>query len=212
MVSETFMTMLIVLDLALLSISLLNTGIMVVGLQGILLGLFVISSHVNALSVRLVIIACVGIAIKGFVFPLLLRRAVKEAGIQREIRPFVGASLSLLIGVAMLFAALWIGSKISLKGIIDVPFAVPASFMTMFTGLFLVIARKTALTQCIGYIVFENGIYAFGVAAVGQTPLLVELGLLLDAFVGVFVMGIAIYHINHEFDSMDATELSSLKG
>jgi hydrogenase-4 component E len=206
------MTMLIVLDLALLSISLLNTGIMVVGLQGILLGLFVISSHASALSLRLVIIASVGIAIKGFVFPLLLRRAVKEAGIQREIRPFVGASLSLLIGVATLLAALWIGSKISINGIIDVPLAVPASFMTMFTGLFLVIARKTALTQCIGYIVFENGIYAFGVAAVGQTPLLVELGLLLDAFVGVFVMGIAIYHINHEFDSMDATELSSLKG
>lgn len=210
--SETLMTMLIVLDLALLSISLLNTGIMVVGLQGILLGLFVISSHASALSLRLVIIASVGIAIKGFVFPLLLRRAVKEAGIQREIRPFVGASLSLLIGVAMLLAALWIGSKISINGIIDVPLAVPASFMTMFTGLFLVIARKTALTQCIGYIVFENGIYAFGVAAVGQTPLLVELGLLLDAFVGVFVMGIAIYHINHEFDSMDATKLSSLKG
>jgi hydrogenase-4 component E len=82
----------------------------------------------------------------------------------------------------------------------------------MFTGLFLIIARRKALTQCIGYIVFENGIYAFGVAAAGEIPMLVELGLLLDAFVAVFVMGIAIYHIKQEFDHIDATELSSLKG
>jgi hydrogenase-4 component E len=210
--SETFMMALIVSDLALLSISLLNTGITVVGLQGILLGLFVISVHGANLSLRLVIIAVAGMAIKGVVFPLLLRRAVREAGIQREIKPFVGAGLSLITGVFLLFASLWIGSKISLQGIIEAPFTVPASFMTIFTGLFLVIARKTALTQCIGYIVFENGIYAFGIAAAGDTPFLVELGLLLDAFVGVFVMGIAIYHINHEFDSIDAAELSSLKG
>jgi hydrogenase-4 component E len=153
-----------------------------------------------------------GIAIKGFLFPLLLKRAIKEADIQREINPLVGASLSLVVGILMLASALWLGAQLPLTQIIRAHVTVPASFMTMFTGLFLIIARKKALTQCLGYIVFENGIYAFGVAAVGEIPLLVELGLLLDAFVAVFVMGIAIYRINQEFDHMDATELSSLKG
>jgi hydrogenase-4 component E len=118
----------------------------------------------------------------------------------------------LLIGILMLASALWLGAELPLMGVIRAPFTVPASFMTMFTGLFLIIARKKALTQCLGYIVFENGIYAFGVAAVGEIPSLVELGLLLDAFVAVFVMGIAIYRINQEFDHMDADELRSLKG
>jgi hydrogenase-4 component E len=52
----------------------------------------------------------------------------------------------------------------------------------------------------------------FGIAAVGEIPLLVEFGVLLDVFVGVFVMGIAINHINREFDHIDADQLSSLKG
>jgi len=210
--SETCMMLLIVLDLALLCISLINTGILIVGLQGLLLGFFVIAIHANALSVRLMAIAIAGIAIKGFLFPVLLRRAIREAGILREIKPFVGPGLSLVSGILMLAVALWIKSKLPLGGIIDAPITVPASFMTIFTGLFLVIARKKALTQCMGYIVFENGIYAFGIAAAGDIPLLVELGLLLDAFVAVFVMGIAIYRINQEFDHIDATELSSLKG
>jgi len=210
--SETCMMVLIVLDLALLGISMVNTGILIVGLQGALLGAFVIAVNAPALSPRLFVIACAGIAIKGFLFPLLLRRTIKEANIQRDMNPFVGASLSLLIGILMLASALWLGAELPLMGVIRAPFTVPASFMTMFTGLFLIIARKKALTQCLGYIVFENGIYAFGVAAVGEIPSLVELGLLLDAFVAVFVMGIAIYRINQEFDHMDADELRSLKG
>jgi len=210
--SETFMMLLILLDLALLGTSLINTGILIVGIQGVLLGAFVVSVHALELSPRLVIIACAGIGIKGFLFPLLLRRAIKEAGIQREMKPLVGASLSILIGIFMLASSLWLGTKLPLAEIASAPFTVPASLMTMFTGLFLAIGRKKALTQCIGYIVFENGIYAFGIAAAGEIPFLVELGLLLDAFVAVLVMGIAIYRINYEFDHMDATELSSLKG
>ena len=112
----------------------------------------------------------------------------------------------------ILGVSLWLGSKLSVKGLAELPLAAPAAFMTLFTGLFLVVARKKALTQCLGYIVLENGISAFGVATVAEIPALVELGLLLDAFVAVFVMGIAMYHINREFDHMDAHQLDTLKG
>jgi hydrogenase-4 component E len=60
--------------------------------------------------------------------------------------------------------------------------------------------------------VFENGIYMFGVFTAGEIPFLVEFGVLLDVCVAVFVMGIAIHHINREFDHIDADQLSSLKG
>lgn len=64
----------------------------------------------------------------------------------------------------------------------------------------------------VGYLVLENGIAAFGLAVVPDVPLLVELGLLLDVFVAVFVMAIIIYHISREFDHIDADRLSALKG
>jgi hydrogenase-4 component E len=88
---------------------------------------------------------------------------------------------------------------------------IPAAMAMALCGLFLIIARRQALTQVIGYLVFENGIYLFGLAISAKNPLLVELGVLLDVFVGVFVMGIVIYHINREFDSISVEDLRMLK-
>jgi hydrogenase-4 component E len=63
----------------------------------------------------------------------------------------------------------------------------------------------------IGYLLMENGIYIFGIALAHDEPLLVEMGVLLDVFVAVFVMGIAIFHINRAFDHIDVDQLKSLK-
>jgi hydrogenase-4 component E len=63
----------------------------------------------------------------------------------------------------------------------------------------------------LGYLVMENGIYLFGVSLVPEQPMTVELGVLLDVFVGVFIMGIMIFHINREFDHIDVGRLSTLK-
>ena len=72
-------------------------------------------------------------------------------------------------------------------------------------------SRKKALTQVMGYLVLENGINAMGVAIAKEQPYLVELGILLDVFVAVFVMGIIIFHINREFDHIDTDQMSSLR-
>jgi hydrogenase-4 component E len=196
----------------LLGMSLLSACIRVVAFQGILLGAFAIAAQSQALTPRLFAIAAAGVVLKGFVYPWLLRRAVQEAGVQKEIEPFVGTIPSVLLGIAMLGASIWIGGRLPLVKGQELPLVVPAALLTMLTGLFLIVARKKALNQCLGYLVFENGIYTFGVAAVGEIPALVELGILLDAFVAVLVMGIALYHINREFDHLDADRLSSLKG
>ena len=63
----------------------------------------------------------------------------------------------------------------------------------------------------ISYLTLENGIYLFGLPFVGETGLLIELGVFLDLMVGVFLMGIMIHHIRSEFDSLDIRHLSSLK-
>jgi hydrogenase-4 component E len=78
-------------------------------------------------------------------------------------------------------------------------------------GLFLIIARTLALTQIIGYLVLENAIYAFGISLSATQSFLVETGALLDLLVGVFIMGVVIYHINREFDSIDTETLEALK-
>ena len=85
------------------------------------------------------------------------------------------------------------------------------ALFSIFAGLFLIISRKRAVSQVLGFLVLENGIYTFGVGVAARTPLLVEAGVLLDVFVAVFVMGITIFHISREFDHIEIDRLSTLK-
>ena len=80
----------------------------------------------------------------------------------------------------------------------------------MLTGLFIVMARKKAITQAIGFLTFENGISLFGTGLMLECGLVVELGILLDVFALVFIMGIAVLRINREFEHIDADRLNRL--
>ncbi len=94
---------------------------------------------------------------------------------------------------------------------LDAPvLAAPVAFTTMISGLLIVVARKKALTQVVGFLIFENGITVFGLGMAVECGLLVELGIMLDVLVLVFVMGIAMFHINREFSHIDADRLNHL--
>jgi len=199
-------------DLVVLGLSELGACIRIVAIQGILLGLFTLIAREDVLSARLILLGIVSMGLKGFVFPFLLSRDIREAKVRREVEPFVGYAASIIAGLFMLAASMWIAARFPMLSSAASPFIIPVALSTAFTGLFLVISRRKALTQVIGYLVFENGIYMFGITAAGEIPFLVEFGVLLDVFVAVFVMGIAVNHINREFDHIDADQLSSLKG
>jgi hydrogenase-4 component E len=209
---ELATVLLFLTDLVMLGLSELGACIRMVAVQGILLGIFTLIARGDEISARLIILGVVSMGLKGFVFPFLLSRDIREAKVRREIEPFVGYAASIITGLLMLAASMWIAARFPMLSSTSTPFVIPVALSTVFTGLFLVISRRKALTQVIGYLVFENGIYMFGITAAGEIPFLVELGVLLDVFVAVFVMGIAINHINREFDHIDADQLSSLKG
>ena len=209
---ELATVLLFLTDLVMLGLSELGACIRMVAIQGILLGLFTLIAREDVLTARLIILGVVSMGLKGFVFPLLLSRDIREAKVRREVEPFVGYAASIVAGLLMLAASMWIAARFPMLSAATSSFVIPVALSTVFTGLFLIISRRKALTQVIGYLVFENGIYMFGIAAAGEIPFLVEFGVLLDVFVAVFVMGIAINHINREFDHIDADQLSSLKG
>jgi hydrogenase-4 component E len=106
---------------------------------------------------------------------------------------------------------MWLGGRLPLPVPAKSPLVVPLALFTTMVGLFAVVSRRKALTQVLGYLVMENGIYAFGLAFAHNEPLLIELGTLLDVFTAVFVMGITIFHINREFDHIDTDQLNTLR-
>jgi hydrogenase-4 component E len=201
---------------ALLGTSRIGACIRWLSLQGIVFGLvpIIIAPGVadGGLGPRVLLLAAGNIALKGVIFPLILLRLRARANYHREVEPFIGFVASLLFGVVALAVSLWLALALQ-PALHHAPFLmVEAAIFLVAIGLFIIISRRKALMQVIGYVVLENGIFVFGVITVVATPLLVELGVLLDAFVAVFVMGIAIFHINREFGSIDIDQLTALKG
>jgi len=212
MTTNLILVLVVLTNLKLLGSSRLGASIRVVAAQGMVLGLLPILAHLHEISLHFALLAAGTIALKGIVFPRLLFRAVREAEVAREIEPYVGYVASLVAGVLALGVSFWMCTRLVMPANIASPWLAPVALFSIFAGLFLIVARKRALNQVLGFLVLENGIYTFGVGIVAETPFLVELGVLLDVFVAVFVMGIAVYHINREFDHIETDRLDRLKG
>ncbi|MGD0087699.1 MAG: hydrogenase [Verrucomicrobiota bacterium] len=209
--TNLILVLVLLTNLKLLGSSRLGASIRVVAVQGMVLGLLPILAHWHELSLHFALLAVGTIAIKGVVFPWFLFRAIREADIGREIEPYVGYAASLATGAVALGVSFWVCTKLPIPENIASSWLAPVSFFSIFAGLFLIVSRKRAVNQVLGFLVLENGIYTFGVGVAARTPFLVEVGVLLDVFVAVFVMGITIFHINREFDHIDTARLSVLK-
>lgn len=208
---DFIMVWLILTNLMVLSASRLVSFIRIVAAQSMAIGFLpLLSSHVVH-PFTTVFLTLATIIVKGFVFPALLLKALREAGVRKEVEPLVGYSLSLLFGIFFIVIAFWINSRLPADETVASPLFGPVAFSTMLVGLFVIITRVKAVTQVLGYLLLENGIYCFGVAYLLDQPLLVELGILLDIFVAVFVMGIIIFHISREFDHIDTFQLNKLR-
>ncbi len=163
------------------------------------------------LDVMVVFIALMTMAIKGWLIPQLLHKALRDAQIKREVQPLIGFLPSMLFGALGTAMAIIFARNLPATGTQASALLIPASFSTVLTGFLLLTTRYKAITQVIGYLILENGIYIFGMLLLAAMPFLVELGILLDLFVGIFVVSIILNHINEAFSSMDTRRLTALK-
>jgi len=199
------------MNLMMLSSSSLRTCIRIVAVQGVFVGIVPLVTDFHSLAMGTFISSLASIVLKGIVFPWLLCRALREANIRKEVEPIGGYPLSLLVGVGLFLISCWLSTRLPYTRPLLSDIVIPVCFATFFTGVFLIISRVKAVTQVLGYLVLENGVFLFGTALLAEQSLLVELAILLDIFVAVFVMGITMFHINREFDDIDTQDLAELK-
>ena len=198
------------LNLVALASSRLPSVITAAAVQGMVLGVLpLLLEHEFHWLVGLVAVGTV--AVKGFVIPGLLRRALRAARIDREVEPFIGFIPSLLLGAGGTIAAVAGARALPLLPEHAGTLLVPGALASILTGLVLLIGRMQAIAQVCGYLILENGIYLFGLLLIHSTPLLVESGILLDLVVGVFVIGIIVDRIQRAFDSLDTRKLTVLR-
>jgi len=205
---EVVLIIIVFLSVAILGNSRLKTIIQLFALQSVVLSTTPLLIYP---SFHAIIIAIVIAILKGVLMPVLLFWAIRHVSIRREVQPLIGYATTLLLGGVLIGVAFLISSKLDLpdKGISNL--LVPCAFSVIMIGFLLLVSRFKAITQIIGYLVMENGIFLFALLLLEKTPLLVEMGILLDIFVGVLVMGIVVNHINQEFGSASTINLINLR-
>jgi hydrogenase-4 component E len=179
-VAEFLIILVILTNLRMLTSGRLVTLIHWVALQGVALGLFALVSRLGHLQLDVFVIGLVAMFLKGVVFPRMLLHAVMTVDVHQERDPFIGYIASILLGLVALAASLWLGTRIHIPGLDHSRLLVPATLFSVFSGQLLIIGRKNAITQVIGFLVMENGAFMMGVGSLYYAPFLVEIGVLLD--------------------------------
>ena len=160
---------------------------------------------------QLYAVAILIVALKGIAMPALLRTMDRRFGHQRELRPYVNPETALMVaGLLVLFAYVlarpWMEvTTLPTRG------GLPLAMALLFISLLIIVNRKKAITQVIGFLMLENAIALLAVVGTYGVPLLVELGVFLDALMGFLVMQIFVYQIHETFETIDVDQLTRLK-
>lgn len=193
-----------------LGASRLLTIIYLIAFQGFLVSILPLFLN-EEIFLNALFFATFTLLIKVFLIPALIYFAMKKVAIKRELEPIIGYNASIFSGLVIIIVSIFISKKFNLPINQNNIFLLPAGITAIASGIFLIIARKKAITQVIGYLMMENGIYIIGLILSNHNQYMVEFGVLLDVLVGVMLMGIVLHNINRAFDDIDTTLLKSLR-
>nr|MBI3614283.1 hydrogenase [Nitrospirota bacterium] len=160
---------------------------------------------------HLYLAAAMTVLIKGLVIPRILKKVIERLNVTRELQMNVNVPAGLLICGALVILAFFITQPIIPLGFLLTRDSLAIALAIVLIGFFTMIARKKAVTQVVGFLVMENGLFLGATAAAYGMPLIVELGVFFDVLVASLIVGIYTHRIQDAFDSLDTSQLTTLK-
>ena len=149
--------------------------------------------------------------LKAIFIPLFLGWIVKHIGVQNDQGTFLPPPVAMNLAILLYgFCFLLAYQLPELAHDNDAKVGAASSFSLLLTGVMLMLTRKIAVSQIMGFLVIENGIYLFALTQTHGMPMIVEMGILLDVLVGVMITGLLMFRIKKSFEHIDITQLSSL--
>lgn len=149
--------------------------------------------------------------LKVVAIPALLGRMERRFGGERETQPYVNAASSVLMAAILVILAYSVTRPLVATSELPTRGAIPLAMALIFVSLFVVVSRKKAISQIVGFLMLENGIALLAVLGTYGIPLIVELGVSLDALIGFLVMQVFVYQIHETFESIDVEQLNRLR-
>lgn len=187
----------------------LLTYIKVLALQGVLLFVVVFLQLRDFDPLNLAFVLLETIVFKSLAVPLFLNYVLKRNQITREAEPYLPNFVSLIITTLIVVVTVLLANTIKDARLDKMFFVVALS--TLFTGLYFIVSRRKIITHVMGYLVIENGVFVLSLAVGNEMPMLVNLGIMLDIFASVLILGIFLNKIGDVFKDVDVNQLTSLK-
>lgn len=187
----------------------LLTYIKIISFQGVLLFGIAFIELIQINTVNLTLVLFETIVIKAITIPLFVNYIIKRNRITRDAEPFLPNFISLIIITLIIIITFVLSNAINDVRISKIYFVVALS--TLFTGLYIIVTRTKIITHILGYLVIENGVFVLSLALGNEMPMLVNLGILLDVFVSVFLLGIFVNRIGDVLKDVDVDNLKNLK-
>jgi len=182
----------------------------VLRVQGVILAVLLMIPFIYHFSIFGIILPATLLLVKVFLIPRYINKVILDLDIKRRIEPTIQQMVFLPIVIASMIIIFLASNILSKSTELDViPFA--SGFSAIVIGIYIIMFRKKLIVHVCGFLILENGIFLFGTAVASELPMMIELGTLLDVFVVVFLMGIALNRISNTLEGFEVTDLGRLK-
>ncbi|OQA57954.1 MAG: Hydrogenase-4 component E [Candidatus Omnitrophica bacterium ADurb.Bin277] len=166
------------------------------------------TNHVEHLMVS----AVLTLVLKTIVIPHVFFRIILRLGIRKEIESYINIPFSLLLAVLLVFVSFYVTREGKILNPVSLGEFIPLAVSTVFFGMLMMTTRKKAISQVLGLLLIENGLFLMGVTMTFGMPLLVEIGIFFDVLVAGLIMGIFVFKIRGAFESINVDDMTALKG
>jgi len=151
------------------------------------------------------------LALKVILIPWLLYRVIRRLNVRWDVEPLINVPTMMIVGIILVIFSFSLALPISRLSASIAAGSLGIALACVLLALMMMITRSKAVPQVIGFLSMENGLIFAGTAATNGMPMIVEFGIALDVLVGILILGVFMFQIREQFDSLDIHHIEKLK-
>jgi hydrogenase-4 component E len=151
------------------------------------------------------------LALKVLLIPWLLYRVIRRLNVRWDVEPLINVPTLMIVGIALVIFSFSLALPVSRLSASIAGGSMGIALACVLLSFLMMITRSRAVPQVIGFLSMENGLIFAATAATNGMPMIVEFGIALDVLVGILILGVFMFQIREQFDSLDIHHLEQLK-
>ena len=208
---NTIAALLLLSSFAMLSQRRVVTMVNLLAFQGVLLGLATLLLGWRTGNTHLYVSAAMTLALKALFLPWLLHRLIRRLNVYWDSEPLLNIAATMLVGLLVVIFAFGLAQPIAALATTSTRSSIGIAVAVVLLAFLTMITRRKAMSQVVGFLSMENGLFFGAMSATYGMPMIVELGVALDVLVAMLVLGVFFFQIREQFDSLDLHHLESLR-